>query len=57
MTEDHSSRTIFLMFVVLFAFLMLFVLFTAIRATSADVIPPSVDGNVMSIGASEAPER
>jgi len=51
MPPQGASRVAFIAFVVLFAALMLVVLFTAVSATSGDVIRPGVDRHVISVGA------
>jgi hypothetical protein len=51
MTPRYASRLVFVAFVILFAVLMMVVLFTAVSVTSADVIQPSVDRRVISVGA------
>ena len=57
MTENHPSRIAYLSFVLLFALLMLIVLLTAVVRTYGDVIGPSVDDKVISIGASGTSDR
>jgi hypothetical protein len=52
MTEHHPSLIAFVMLLVVFAAVMLFVLFTAVTKIHADVIGPGVDSRVISVGAS-----
>lgn len=53
MTDRHPSLVAFVMLLLVFATVMLFVLFTAVTKVRADVIRPSVDRGVISRGASD----
>jgi len=50
MSYNRNTPVVFVTFVLLFAVLLLVVLFTAISKTSAEVIRPSVDRPLISAG-------
>ncbi len=55
MSERPTSMIAYLAVLMVVAAFMAFVLLSAVRAVHADVIHPSVDAGITSVGASESP--